>query len=101
MKHGDGSTSTRLLQAAPVPLAAADGPVVLKFYAVGLRDAVDVHVQIAAQEVPLLYAGKSGSFDGLDEVSVLVPRSLASRGDTEVVVTADGQTAAAVHVQIQ
>jgi uncharacterized protein (TIGR03437 family) len=74
---------------------------VLKFYASGLRDAADVQVRIDGEEAPVLYAGKSAYLDALDEVNVLVPRSLAGRGNVEVVLTVDGQPASPVRVQIQ
>jgi uncharacterized protein (TIGR03437 family) len=58
-------------------------------------------VQIAGQDVPVRYAGATGHFPGLDEVTVEVPRSLAGIGDADVVLTADGQTASPVRIHIQ
>jgi uncharacterized protein (TIGR03437 family) len=75
--------------------------VMLQFYASGVRDASEVHVQIAGQDVPVLYAGASGHFPGLDEVTVEVPRSLTGFGDVDVAMTVDGQTASPVRIHIQ
>jgi uncharacterized protein (TIGR03437 family) len=73
----------------------------LQFYASGVRDAADVHVQIAGQEAPVRYAGASGHFPGLDEVTVELPRSMAGMGDVDVVLTVDGQAASPVRIHIQ
>jgi hypothetical protein len=99
--HADGTASVRSIGAAPVDLASSTDAVALKFYAYGVSGASEVHVQIAGDEVPVRYAGASGYFPGLDEVMVDVPRSLVGRGATEVTLTADGQTASPVHIQIQ
>jgi hypothetical protein len=99
--HADGSQSMRPLSAAPVDLLASSDKVMLQFYASGVHEASDVHVQIAGQEVPVRYAGTSGHFPGLDEIIVEVPRSLAGMGKVDVALTADGQTASPVTVHIQ
>jgi uncharacterized protein (TIGR03437 family) len=99
--HGDGTASVRSIGAAPVDLAVSTDAVTLKFYASGVSHASEVRVQIAGEEVPVLYAGASGYFPGLDEVMVQVPRSLAGRGATDVTLTADGQTADPVQIRIQ
>jgi hypothetical protein len=99
--HADGSQTVRPLEAGPVNLLASSDKVMLQFYASGVRDASEAHVQIAGQDVPVLYSGASGHFPGLDEVIVEVPRSLAGMGQVDVVLTADGQTANPVPVHIQ
>jgi hypothetical protein len=98
--HADGTQSVRPLRGAPVDLLASD-KVMLQFYASGVRDASEVHVRIAGQDVPVLYSGASGHFAGLDEVIVELPRSLAGMGRVDVVLTADGQTAGPVSIHIQ
>jgi len=99
--HGDGTRSVRSIQGTPVALGDPADTVALQFYASGVRDASDVHVQIAGQEVPVLYAGVAGHFPGLDQVSVQVPRSLAGKGDVDILLTVGGQTAKPVHIFIQ
>ena len=98
--HADGTQLVRSL-GAPVDLGMPEDTVTLKFYASGVRYASEVHVQIAGEEVPVRYAGPSGYFQGLDEVAVQVPRSLAGRGDADVILTADGETAGPVRIHIQ
>jgi len=99
--HADGTRSVRPIGALPVELGDSADVVALQFYASGVRDGSEVHVQIAGHDVPLLYAGPAGHFPGLDEVSVKVPRSLAGSGNVDVTLTVDGRTASPVHIQIQ
>jgi hypothetical protein len=99
--HQDGTVSARLIGAAPVDVGMSMDTVTLKFYATGVSDASDVSVQIAGEEVPVVYAAASGYYPGLDEVVVQAPSSLAGRGATTVTLTADGQTAAPVHIHLQ
>ncbi|HXM45472.1 MAG TPA: hypothetical protein VN924_29820 [Bryobacteraceae bacterium] len=99
--HADGTQITRALEAAPVDPAGPGDRVMLQFYASGVRDASEVHMQIAGQEAPVLYFGAAGHFPGLDEVTVEVPHSLTGIGDVEVGLTADGQAASPVHIHIQ
>jgi uncharacterized protein (TIGR03437 family) len=99
--HANGTQSVRPLQGAPIDLSASSDRVMLQFYASGVRDASEVHVQIAGQEVPVFYSGAAGHFPELDEVIVEVPRSLAGMGQVDVVLTADGQAASSVLVAIQ
>jgi uncharacterized protein (TIGR03437 family) len=99
--HADGTQSVRPLRGAPVDLFASSDKVMLQFYASGVRDAAELRVQIAGQEVPVVYAGAADHFPGLDEVIVELPRSLAGMGQVDVVLTADGQTASPVPVHIQ
>ncbi len=97
--NADGTKSVRSVQGSPLVLGSTADSVVLQFYAAGVRNASDVHVSIAGQEAPVLYAGPSNHFTGLDQVSIQVSRSLA--GAVDVVLTADGQNAAPVRLLIQ
>jgi hypothetical protein len=99
--HADGTQTMRSLSSAPVAPTATSDKVMLRFYASGVRSASDVHVQVAGQELPLVYAGAAADFAGLDQVIVEVPRSLAGLGKAEVMLSADGQTASPIHIQIQ
>jgi hypothetical protein len=79
--HADGTQSVRPMQAAPVDPGASGDTVMLQFYASGVRDASEVHVQIAGQDVPVRYSGASGHFPGLDEVTVLLNLKFFARRD--------------------
>jgi len=99
--HADGTQSERAVSNAPVDLGNASDVVALRFYASGISPTSDVQIQIAGQQVPVLYAGASGNYPGLDEIGVQVPRSLAGTGKVDVVVSVDGQSAAPVQLTIQ
>jgi hypothetical protein len=99
--HADGAQSVQSIGARSVDLGAPSDVVVLQFYASGVRDAREVHVQIDGEDATVLYAGAAERFSGLDQISVQVPRSLAGRGEVEVRLTADGQTAAPVRLRIE
>ena len=99
--HADGTQSLRAIGDTPVELGDSSDKVALRFFASGVRAGAEIHVQIAGQDVPVLYAGPAGHFAGLDEVSVALPRSLAGSGYVEVSLTVDGQTASPLHIHIQ
>jgi hypothetical protein len=99
--QADGTHSVQAMRGAAIDPAASTGRTFLQFYASGVRDAAEVRVQVAGQNVPVLYSGASGHFAGLDEVMVEIPRSLAGMGDVEATLTVDGQTAEPVHIHIQ
>jgi hypothetical protein len=99
--HADGTVTVRPIGAAPVELGNAADTVTLKFYATGVSNASEVRVQIGGEAVPVVYAGASGYFPGLDEVMVQAPWTLAGRGATNVTLTVDGQTSKPVDIHIQ
>ena len=99
--HTDGTQSVRPMRALPLDLGASSDTVMMQFYASGVRDAAEVHAQIAGQDVPVRYSGASGYFPGLDEVVVEVPRSLAGTSEADVVLTVDGRAASPVRIHIQ
>ena len=99
--HADGTQSMRSIGAGAVDLGASSDAVALQFYASGVRDAGEIHVQIGGEDVAVLYAGAAERFSGLDQISVQVPRNMAGRGDVDVSLTVDGQTANPVRVRIQ
>jgi hypothetical protein len=99
--HPDATRTAHLVSAGPVEMGNDTDRVTLQFYASGVTGASDVRVQIAGEDAMVLYAGPSGHFLGLDQVVVEVPRSLAGRGDAEVVMSVDGETASPLHILIQ
>ncbi len=84
----------------PIDLGAAD-QVYLDLFGTGLRGAVSVTAQIGGQILPVAYAGPQNTFPGLDQVVVLLPRSLAGDGEIDLTVFADGQPANAVRVNLK
>jgi hypothetical protein len=98
--HADGTESTTAVK-GPVDLGQLSDVVTLKFYASGVSNASQVSMQIAGEQVPVLYAGPSGHYAGLDQVFVQLPRSLAGRGPSDALLTVDGQTASPVSIHLQ
>jgi uncharacterized protein (TIGR03437 family) len=90
---------------APVPidLGAATDQVFLELFGTGIRGRsalAATTATIGGQAADVVYAGPQGSFMGLDQVNIRVPRSLAGRGVVDVVLTVEGKTANTVTVNI-
>jgi uncharacterized protein (TIGR03437 family) len=81
-----------------------DTPTYLMLYGTGIRNLSslsNVSVTINGVSVPVLFAGAQGGDVGLDQVDVTVPITLRGTGETNLVLTVDGQTANTVRVNIQ
>ncbi|MGH9843709.1 MAG: Kelch repeat-containing protein, partial [Blastocatellia bacterium] len=89
--------------AVPIDLGAENEQVFLLLYGTGVRyrsGLSAVNVTIGGTDAQVTYAGAQNDLVGLDQINVGLPRSLAGRGDLEVVLTADGKTANRVQVRI-
>jgi uncharacterized protein (TIGR03437 family) len=91
-----------------VPISIDLGPdgesVFLVLFGTGIRNRrslENVLVYIGGVKAQALYAGGQGGFDGLDQINVRIPRSLAGRSDVDVLVTVDGKPANLVVVRIE
>jgi len=90
--------------AAPIDLGAATDRVFLVLFATGARHRGSlgaVSVKIGGENADALYAGPQGSFAGLDQLNVLLPRSLAGRGEMDVSVLVEGQEANKLRVAVK
>ena len=91
----------------PISLGSSTDQVYLELFGTGIRGAgSNVTVTVGGTAATVSYAGAQGggapgSFYGLDQVNVLLPHSLAGSGTVNVVLTAAGQTANTVTVDIQ
>jgi len=93
----------------PIDLGSSTDPAVLELFGTGIRGAggaANVTVTVGNTQGTVQYAGAqgggtAGSYYGLDQVNVLLPRSLVGAGTVNVVLTADGQTANTVTVDIE
>ncbi len=89
---------------APINLGSDTDQVVVTFFGTGIRGASAlsaVTCTVGGTAAQVLFAGAQGSFVGLDQVNVLLPRSLRGRGDVEVQLTVDGQPANPVTLRIE
>lgn len=89
--------------AVPIRLGI-DTPIYLTLYGTGIRNRsslANVAVTINGIGVPVLYAGPTPGFAGLDQVNVLLVLNLRGSGVSTVVLTVDGQASNPVTVAIQ
>lgn len=89
---------------APIDLGPEGDIVFLALYGTGFRNRSAlsaVKVQIGGTEMTINYAGPQLQLVGLDQINVFLPRSLAGRGETDVVVTVDGKAANTVKVNFK
>jgi len=90
--------------AVPIDLGADTDQVFLLLFGTGIRGrSVLAAVNARAGDAPaeVLYAGPQGEFAGLDQVNVRLPRSLAGRGELDVVLAVDGKTANPVRIRVK
>ena len=91
-----------LWTAATIDLDPPGDTVYLVLYGTGIRHYLHtVTCTINGQNAPIAYAGAQGSFDGLDQINVLLPQTLKGAGIVNVAVTVDGITSNAVTVNIK
>jgi uncharacterized protein (TIGR03437 family) len=86
----------------PIDLDAASN-VFLELFGTGIRgrtSLANVSATIGGTTVVVLFAGAQGQFPGLDQVNLMLPLSLQAKGETDVVLTVDGQVANKVRVNI-
>jgi uncharacterized protein (TIGR03437 family) len=90
--------------AVPVDVSVANEDVYLILFGTGWRNNLSraaVSVRIGATAYPVDYAGAQGAFVGLDQINVLLPKTLAGRGEMDVSVTVDGKTSNAVKITLK
>ncbi len=87
----------------PISLGSSSDQVYLILFGTGLRAAGTKGVSVTAggASATVTYAGPQGAFVGLDQVNVLLPRSLAGKGDIAIQATASGVSSNPVHVTVQ
>jgi uncharacterized protein (TIGR03437 family) len=89
---------------APIDLGPAGEQTFLAFYGTGFRSRSAlsaVACQIGGEASEVVYAGPQPRHVGLDQANVRIPRSLAGRGEVDVVITVDGKAANTVRINIR
>jgi len=98
-------TSSGATVAAPIDLGSASDQVFLELFATGLRGhsaaSNSVTVTAGGISLPVTYAAAQPQYVGLDQIDVLLPQSLAGKGDVTIQITVDGQAANPGHVTIK
>jgi uncharacterized protein (TIGR03437 family) len=87
----------------PIDLGPEGDQVYLSLYGTGIRGAPQNRVTVRVQglDVPVLFAGAQPDFVGLDQVNILLPRSLAGTGEANLIVTASGVDSPTVKLLIK
>jgi len=89
---------------APIDLGPAGEQTFLILFGTGFRNRSAlpaVACQIGGEASEVQFAGAQGSLVGLDQANVRIPRSLAGRGEVDVVMTVDGKAANTVRINIR
>jgi uncharacterized protein (TIGR03437 family) len=88
---------------APINLGPATDQVFLVLYGTGIRNNGSlslVTATIGGTQAQVTFAGAQGELVGLDQSNILIPRTLAGRGQVDVVLTIDGKTSNTLRVNI-
>ncbi|MEP7339367.1 MAG: BACON domain-containing carbohydrate-binding protein, partial [Acidobacteriota bacterium] len=90
--------------ARPIDLGPEGDQVYLVIYGTGLRFCSSLQTakaKIGGVDAEVKFVGAQSDFTGLDQVNILLPRSLAGRGEVDLILTVDGQSANVVRVHIK
>ncbi len=88
----------------PINLAIATDQVFLVLFGTGIRHVTSqngVSVSIGGTVLSPSFVGVAPGFAGLDQVNVLLPGSLAGKGEVDLTLTADGKLSNIVRVNIK
>ncbi len=90
--------------AVPMNLGVSTDILVVELYGTGIRgrsSLANAVARVGGVPATVAYAAAQGQYDGLDQVNVYIPRSLAGAGEVPIVLTVDGVTANVVTIGIQ
>lgn len=90
--------------AMPIDLGASSDQLFLIGYGTGVRNRSSlsgVSATIGGTISSVSYTGAQGSYAGLDQINISLPRSLAGRGNVDVSLTVDGNPANTVTINIK
>ena len=99
------STGTNTWASVPIEWKAAGDSLYLLLYTTGVRNRSalsNVSATIGGgTALPALYASAHFTYVGVDQVNILLPRTLATRGDVDVILSVDGKTANTVKINFK
>lgn len=96
--------NTNSIVPVPIDLGPEGEQVFLIVFGTGLRGRSSlsaVATQIGGVDAQTLYLGPQGDFVGLDQCNIPIPRSLATRGNVDLIITVDGTATNTVTVNIK
>ena len=85
----------------PIDLGPETDQVFLILFGTGIRFQTIVRAAVGGADARVDFAGAQGDFVGLDQVNLLLPRSLMGRGETDVMLTVDGEASNTVKVNFR
>ncbi len=88
----------------PIDLGAGTDQVFLVLFGTGVRfnsSLSNVTASIGGTNIPVQFAGPQGEFVGLDQINILLSRSLIGRGEVDLVLTADGKSSNTMRINIK
>jgi uncharacterized protein (TIGR03437 family) len=98
------NSATNRFEAVPIDLGAATDQVFLIPFGAGFRNRSSlsaVAATIGGAGADVTFAGAQGNLVGLDQANIRIPRSLAGRGNVDLVFTVDSKTANTVSFSIR
>ena len=90
--------------AVPIDLSGNTDQLYLVGFGTGFRyrsSLAAVTATIGGENSQVLYAGEQNGFVGVDQINLLLPKSLAGRGEVNLTLTVDGQTSNSVKLQFR
>jgi len=85
----------------PISAGSAAAPVYLVLFGSGLGSATSATATIGGINATVSYAGTPGAYPGLDQYNILIPPSLAGKGQVDVIVTVAGLPSNTVNITLQ
>ena len=97
-------SATGAFSAVPIDLSRDDQQVYLVLFGTGLRfrsQGSVVTVRIGSTSLPTIFTGSHSEFAGLDQINLLLPRSLRGLGEVNLSVVIDGRESPPVRISIR
>jgi uncharacterized protein (TIGR03437 family) len=97
-------SSTNKYVAVPIDLSVEGDRVFLVPFGTGFRgrsSLANVRATVGGVNAPVVFAGATPGFAGLDQANIQLDRSLMGRGEVDVILTVDGSVANTVKVNIK
>ena len=98
------NASTSRFEATPISVSDASDQVYLIAFGTGFRNRTAlsaVSATVGGVGAKVGYAGAQGTLVGLDQVNILIPATLAGKGDVSVALSVDGKMSNTVAIKIR
>ena len=98
------NSTTNQYDPLPISMGSSSDQLYLLVFGTGFRNRsslANVSATVGGTSATVSYAGAQGTFIGLDQANILIPSSLAGRGNVNVVLTVDGKSSNTVVINVQ